>query len=53
MRHFLSRPVSARTLLISFAALGGAVLWGGAEFFALQWSRLGEKLRTQHKLRIH
>lgn len=55
MSHFFPhRPVrlKARTLLISFAALGGALLWGGVEFFALQWSRLGERFRAHHNLHI-
>ena len=37
------RPTSARTSVISAAALGGSLLWGAVEFVALQWTRLAEK----------
>jgi hypothetical protein len=32
--------VSIRSWLLSGAAIGAALVWGTAEVFALQWSRL-------------
>ncbi len=39
------RTASARSMLLSATALGAAVVWGLAEFFALQWSGFKERLR--------
>ena len=39
------RTMAARPSLISGAALGGALVWGSVELFALTWSRLSERLR--------
>lgn len=40
-----------RAALISMAAIGGAVIWGLAEFLALQWSRSLDRLRALRDLR--
>lgn len=40
------RTASARTSVISFAALGVALIWGAVEFVALQWSRVAERWQT-------
>ncbi len=42
---------SIRSAFISIAAICGAMIWGSAEFLALQWSRLGERLRTTGRFR--
>jgi len=39
------RTLAARPALISGAALAGALAWGAVEFFALQWSRLADRIR--------
>jgi hypothetical protein len=46
MRHASTRP-----LLLSSLALGGALLWGLLECFALLWSRLSERLGIPGRIR--
>lgn len=41
------KNASIRSVLIAGAAISGAMIWGVAEFLALQWSRLSEQLRLQ------
>ncbi len=41
------RTHSARPLFLSGTAIGGAILWGCAEFIALQWCRLCERLHAR------
>jgi hypothetical protein len=45
------RLFSARSSLLSGAAIGGAVIWGLAEFFALQWSGFSGRFRMRGRLR--
>lgn len=45
------RNTSLRSALISGVAISGAMIWGVAEFLALQWSRLGERLRAPGRFR--
>ena len=45
------RNVSLRTAFISGAAIAGAMIWGAAEFLALQLSRLEDRLRTLGRFR--
>jgi hypothetical protein len=40
------RKPSVRSLFLSSAAIAGAVLWGVAEFIALQMSRNRERFRA-------
>jgi len=40
------RSPSARTSVISVAAIGAALIWGAVEFVALQWSRVAERWQT-------
>jgi hypothetical protein len=40
------RNFHARSALIVAVAFVGAVMWGAAEFLALQWSRLLERPRS-------
>ena len=40
------RTSSARTSVISAAALGVSLIWGAVEFVALQWSRVAERWQT-------
>jgi hypothetical protein len=40
------RTRSARTSVISVAALGASLIWGAVEFVALQWTRIVEKWQT-------
>ena len=41
------RTPSARPLFLTGAAIGGAVLWGLTEFFALQWCRFCERIHAR------
>lgn len=41
------RNFSARARFMSGSAIAAAVLWGLAEFVALQWSSLAARWRTQ------
>lgn len=41
------RNVSIRSVLIAGTAISGAMIWGVAEFLALQWSRVSEQLGLQ------
>ena len=45
------RSLSAKSFLISGAAIGGAVIWGMAEFLALQWSGFSGWFRMRGRLR--
>ncbi|MEP7157193.1 MAG: hypothetical protein ABI905_15540 [Betaproteobacteria bacterium] len=49
MRKKFARSMALRPRLISSIAVCGAVIWGAAEVFALQWSRLAAKLRAGDK----
>ena len=42
---------SMQSAFISIAAICGAMIWGAVEFLALQWSRLGERMRTPGRFR--
>jgi len=46
------RNMTTRKLLISAAAIAGAVTWGAAEFIALLWSRTGALMRGRQKFRL-
>jgi hypothetical protein len=46
------RSPSARSSVISGAAIGAAVIWGLAELLALQWSRFSERLRLRLRGRL-
>lgn len=45
------RTLSVRTRLISFLALGGALLWGVVELLALQLSRRSRRWSQQETSR--
>jgi hypothetical protein len=38
---------SARTSVISAAALGVSLVWGAVEFIALQWTRIAAKWQAE------
>jgi hypothetical protein len=45
------RSPSARSPLLSGAAIGAALIWGLTEFLALQWSRFSERFRLRERPR--
>jgi hypothetical protein len=47
------KNIFMRSALISVVAISGAMIWGAAEFLALQWSRLQERLRGMGSFRAH
>lgn len=47
------KNIFMRSALISVVAISGAMIWGAAEFLALQWSRLQERLRAMGSFRAH
>jgi len=51
LKNSFAGTLSVRAMLISLAAVCGAVAWGAAEIIALQWSRLGDKLRAHDNSR--